>query len=202
MAGIDKIVSAIKIAADQEAEAIIHEAKSKAEDLIKMTEEECRIYIEEENQKSDKKVELAKSRYASQCDQEAKLIKLAAKQKIIENALNAAKAHLEQAEPAEYFKTLLGLLEKAVQKGEGEILLSEKDIKRLPSDFEAKAGEIAAAKGGKLKLAASPASIDSGFILRYGQIEENYSLTALFDENHDRLQDKVNEVLWRKDTEN
>lgn len=88
------------------------------------------------------------------------------------------------------------LLTKAVHSGAGEILFSEKDLKRLPATFAKEIAEIAGKNGGSLKISDKPAAIDNGFILSYGGIDENCSLKALFAEKHDQLQDKAHASLW------
>ena len=51
-------------------------------------------------------------------------------------------------------------------------------------------------KGGSLTLSDDTADIDSGFILRYGGIEENCSLKALFADRQEELQDLVHKLLF------
>ena len=65
----------------------------------------------------------------------------------------------------------------------------------MPSDFEEKIIAAAAEKGGSLVL-SKERSIEDGFILVYGGIEENCTLKALLDAKKDELQDKVNEILF------
>lgn len=196
MAGIEKIIDSIKSSADAEAAAIISDAEKKAEEFLEKARKECVVYTVEENARSDKKIELAGHRYGAQSEQAAKLIKLKAKQNIIENVINKALNKLENAEAEDYFDYMLKLIGKAAESGDGVLFMSDKDLKRIPKDFPEKAAKAAADKGGTLKVSDKPAAIESGFILKYGQIEENYSLKALFEENHDRLQDIVNSILW------
>ena len=56
--------------------------------------------------------------------------------------------------------------------------------------------EDVAIAGGSLTVSPEAAPIDNGFILKYGGIEENCSLRALFSSMKDQLQDKVNAALW------
>ena len=62
--------------------------------------------------------------------------------------------------------------------------------------FAAVVNGIASEKGGSLRVSEEAAPIENGFLLKYGGIEENCSLKALFTSMRDRLQDKVNEALW------
>lgn len=196
MAGIEKIISSIKESAETKAAEIISEAEAKAADLLEKTKKECVVYSVEENAKSDKKIELAVKRYNAQNEQAAKLIFLNARQSMIESTISKALESIEKAPAEEYFDMLLKLIEKSSGKGNGELYMSQDDINRLPAGFEASAAKIAAAKGGTLRIAGASQDIKSGFILKYGQIEENCTFKALFEENHDKLQDIVNSILW------
>ena len=62
-------------------------------------------------------------------------------------------------------------------------------------NFEKKINEAAEAKGGQLSICRKSAKIDNGFILVYGDIEENCSLKAIFDAKHDELTDLVHRVI-------
>ena len=51
---------------------------------------------------------------------------------------------------------------------EGDIYFSSADLKRLPAGFEKEIEEIAAKKGGVLRLAKESKNIEGGFVLVYG----------------------------------
>ena len=51
-------------------------------------------------------------------------------------------------------------------------------------------------ENGSLTVSRTPADIENGFVLRYGGIDENCSLRALFEEKRETLQDIVNKILW------
>ena len=91
---------------------------------------------------------------------------------------------------------IAALLKKNVHAGEGELCLSAQDLQRIPEGFMKKAADIAAAAGGSLTLSDRPAGIPNGFILRYGGVEENCSLDALFAQTRDMLRDRVSSLLW------
>ena len=84
---------------------------------------------------------------------------------------------------------IASLLTKNALAIDGEILFGKNDLSRIPSDFEKRIEDIAKEKGGSLKLVKEPAPISDGFILRYGMIEENCTLKALFETNKNRLKD-------------
>ena len=58
------------------------------------------------------------------------------------------------------------------------------------------AGEIAAGKGGSLKVSRETRDIPNGFVLVYGGVEENCTLKAMFEAKRDELADKVNHLIF------
>lgn len=196
MAGVEKLTAYIEEEAKTEASRIIDEANKASEDALKKAREEIEKEAQASKANADLKSQNKKVRFDSQCAQEEKLILLKKRQEIIDGILDKALLKLEALPDGEYFEMLLKLLDKSLEKGDCEMLLSEKDLKRVPSGFEEKANAKAAALGGSLKLSDEPAKIGSGFVLRYGFIEINSSLKAIFDDRRDELQDTVNSILW------
>ena len=91
---------------------------------------------------------------------------------------------------------LLKLVGKYALAQDGVICFSAKDLERLPSGFEEQAGEIAAGKGGSLKVSRETRDIPNGFVLVYGGVEENCTLKAMFEAKRDELADKVNHLIF------
>ena len=71
----------------------------------------------------------------------------------------------------------------------GTMLLSEKDFKRCPSDFASRLGS-------NISIEGSSAVTDGGFILKYGDVEINCTLGALFTAYADELKAKASEILF------
>ena len=107
-----------------------------------------------------------------------------------------AKAELKGLETGAYFDMILKLAVKSAQPGVGELLLSKKDLERLPEGFEDRLNASLKDKGAVLHISGDTRDIDGGFVLTYGGIEENCSIDALFDAAHEVLQDKVQEILF------
>jgi V/A-type H+-transporting ATPase subunit E len=51
-------------------------------------------------------------------------------------------------------------------------------------------------EGASLTLSEKTAAIDGGFLLIYGEIEENCSFDALFSASRENMQDQVNAFLF------
>ena len=82
------------------------------------------------------------------------------------------------------------MLEKYASGKKGLLYFSGTDLKRLPADMNS----IAA--GYNLEISKEPADIDGGFILSYGDIEENCSFDVLIESSKEELQDKIGQILW------
>ena len=123
---------------------------------------------------------------------------LAAKQEMISGLIEKARETLLNMEDREYFALIEKMAECFLLSGEGEICFSEKDLGRLPKDFEDTLQKAAGKKGGTIKLSQHPVSISGGFVLVYGGVEENCSFEALFAARRDELSDKVSGLLFGK----
>ena len=196
MAGVDSIVNEILREAKEKAERQLAEARAEADKKIAAAEQENADFLAKAAAKADEEAENVIVRAKSASGLRRRQALLVAKQDIIEGLIGKAYELLDQQPDGDYFSMIKKLLAKAVHSGDGEILFSEKDLKRLPETFAKEIAEIAGKNGGSLKISDKPAAIDNGFILSYGGIDENCSLKALFAEKHDQLQDKAHASLW------
>ena len=171
--------------AQKEAAQIRSEAEKKAGDSVERIRRE-----------SDARLADSKSRAQSAAALTKRQLLLQEKQNLIGEVLEKAKETFLALPEAEYFDTLLALLKKNALSEQGEILLNERDRKRLPADFEKKAEEAAKAKGGSLRISEKTREIDGGLILVYEGIEQNCSVDALFETNIEMLQDKIQNILF------
>ena len=114
---------------------------------------------------------------------------------ILNDIISAAYLEIEKFSDEEYFAMLKKLCIKNVQTGECEMHLSGYDIGRLPDDFEMSINSEIYEKGA-VHISTTPADIENGFILSYGDIEINCTLKAVFDENMDSLKDMLSTALF------
>ena len=195
MAGVDKIVEKIMSKAEAQAQEILAEAKTRADGITADYKAAAAADVEKAAARSKASVESYGSKVQSTIDLNRRQAFLMAKQEIISEMLEKAYQKLAAAPDAEYFEMLLTILKQNVQPQDGMIALSAKDQERMPADFEQKAGAIAQAAGGNLKLSGQTAKIENGFVLVYGDIEENCSLQAIFDARKEELVDLVHGIL-------
>ena len=201
MSGLDKIV-----------EEIHRQADAQANEILKQADEYCQAYMEDAQKKVEnevlefeKKAQAQRTLYEEKTKSGGEFMErnslLKARQQCINDVIHQAKEKIKNLSDEEYFNLLEKILESNIQEGEGIMCLSEKDLNRLPVDFENRIKEIADKAGGKLTVSKESAAIQDGFILVYGEIEENCTLKALFDANIDKLKDIANKELFGFGTE-
>lgn len=198
MAGIDAIVEAIAQEAESSAKQVVADAEAEARGLVDDAKASAARYLEDEAAKLEDDGELARQRTKSRCDMIVSQRRLAGKQELVQSAIDRAKAELASLPDEEYFSTLLGLVGTHALAEDGQMLLSERDIVRMPSDFPWKVDGVAKGAGGSLDVEKADFSIEAGFVLRYGMIDVSCTLDALFAEHADELRDRAAELLFRE----
>ncbi len=197
MTGLEKILKAIEDDAQAGADTVIAQAKREAETILANAkieaEAKCKVIAE----KSEADVKAALSRAESAAALQEKKTLLDAKQQIISNIIASARKRLDELSNSEYTKVILSMVKKYAHNKQGKILFSAADRARLTDDFPVKVTEALAEKAGAgLDMVQEEPSFEGGFLLVYGDIEENCSFDALFAEERDILQDKVNALLF------
>lgn len=197
MTGLDKILKHIEEDAAASVQAILDKAKEEADGIMAAGREEGQRRCEDIRKQSELEIKSIKSRgHSAVLLQEKKLI-LEAKQQIISDIIQKAQDLFLNQSDEEYFNTIKKMIIKYALPQEGTILFSKKDYNRLPEQFENKINvNLMDTIGGTLTISEETIDINGGFILKYGNIEENCSFDALFFAAKENLQDKVREVLF------
>lgn len=191
MSGLDKILEHINLDATNTAKELLEGAKAEALKIKETLEAEAKHTEQTINEQSKTAVETAKKRIESAADQKEKRMILEAKQAEIEKVLSASVEKMEGLDDKSYFATITKMISKYAHEGkEGTIAFGKKDLDRLPSDI------VDQLKNTGLTVADEAANIKSGFVLSYGDIEENCSFEALIDASKEILQDKIGQVLF------
>ena len=193
MTGLEKIVQQIRDEAQQAADAVTAQAKEEAGQLAAKAAEDARTQSGAilAKSKTDVQNHLAAARSAAELAQRRAV--LAAKQEIIGEAIESARQSIYKLPDSDYFALILKMISKFSLLQEGELLFSPADLGRLPASFET---SLAKSANGKLTVSRETRDIDGGFVLSYGGIEENCSIEALFYAARERLQDRVQELLF------
>lgn len=196
MAGIDNITNEILQEARDKADQITRQAQEKADQIRKdARDRSARTARSAQQAAAADRADLEK-RTSSAAQMNARQTRLSARQAVIDEVLRKAYERLDSQSDSDYFDMIGSLVAANVRGEKGQICFSERDLKRLPAGFDRKVSDIAAKKGGALSISRESEPIDNGFILKYGGIEENCTLEALFSQKRDLLRDSVNEILW------
>ena len=196
MSGLDNIVEEIRNQSKQEADEILKEADVFCKDYMNKIKKDVEVEVVSIEKKALADRKLYEEKTVSGMEFLERNSILRAKQQVIEQAIDKARESITGLNDEEYFNVLENLLRKNVQQGKGKICFSKKDLDRIPNGFEDRVKEIVAENQGELVIDKEPANIKDGFVLVYGEIEENCTLKALFDSNIDRIKDIANKQLF------
>ncbi len=190
MAGIDKILEHIKNEAETDVNKVIAEAKKEADNIISEAKKQSENQLKHQNAKNDVEYNDKIKRGESAAALKEKRMILEAKQNIIQKVIEESKNSLYKLSDNEYFEVIEKMAKKYSTGEKGMLLLNANDLKRLPADF----GKKIESTG--LEVSKETREIAGGFVLVYGDIEENCSFDALFLAEKENLQDKVGELLF------
>ena len=196
MSGLDNIVEEIRNQSKQEADEILKEADAFCKDYMNKIKKDVEVEVVSIEKKALADRKLYEEKTVSGMEFLERNSILRAKQQVIEQAIDKARESIAGLNDEEYFNVLEKLLRTNVQQGKGKICFSKKDLDRIPNGFEDRVKEIVAENQGELVIDKEPANIKDGFVLVYGEIEENCTLKALFDSNIDRIKDIANKQLF------
>ena len=198
MTGLEKIIKAIEADAQANASGILAEAKEEAEEILSLAKEEA----EQDKVKIAEKPAFETKAILSRAESSAKLLKrqmiLDAKQQVINDVITKARYKLTSLSDTDYFDIILQIVKKHAHAQAGMIMFSQADIDRMPKKFDKSIDTaIKGIQNASLTISKeNAAKLDGGFILVYGDIEENCSFEALFNDAREELQDKVNAFLF------
>ncbi len=195
MTGLDRIIEKILEQSQKNCDEIIKQASLEVKKIIS----EARAEANAESEKIISDAQKTASRKQAVSKSTAESITrnryLEIRNAILNDIISAAYLEIEKFSDEEYFAMLKKLCIKNVQTGECEMYLNGYDMGRLPDDFEMSINSEIYEKGA-VHISSTPADIENGFILSYGDIEINCTLKAVFDENMDSLKDMLSTALF------
>ncbi len=190
MTGLEKIIEHIRQDAQISANTIMKQGDDDVKELL--AEAEANLENEklklEEKKKNDVEQVLSRGQSAAKLMQRKMLLE--AKQQVIGEMIEAAKDSLYQMPDTDYFEVIYKVVEKNALNKAGEIVFSKRDLERVPAGFAEKL------KTQGLTISKESKEIDGGFLLLYGDVEENCSFDAMFMAAKETLQDEVRDLLF------
>ncbi len=191
MSGLNIITDAILEKARAEADEIIKAAEEKKSEIMAEVKVEaskkCKVILDE----AELKIKNIEANAKSSSEQQLSRDLLKRKAAFIAEAANEAKEKVYSMNDEEYNNILINLLKKFARAGKtGEIVFCDKDKARIS---EALKVEI---KNLNLEISAENVKIKGGFILKYGRVEENCSIEAIFHDKQEEITDFLNKELF------
>ena len=193
MSNDEKILSVIKKESEEKIKAlnddaekvyleITGEAVKKAEEIRRSGEH--KVQLQAEN--------LLKA-FRSRAELERRNALLRTKRKEIEKTIGMIQKHIISMNEKDYFRFILRLA-KNLENTDGVMYFNSSDLKRMPKNFQM----ILEDHSINSKLSDTPDdSIDGGFILKNGDIEENMSISSLIEEKREKLEDLISSELFK-----
>ncbi|MEE1263213.1 V-type ATP synthase subunit E [Ruminococcus sp.] len=176
----DEAVKAIRLEADKSRDAVMAEADKEAQSRVKVIVE-----------KNEKKIRQTKAAAQSRSELEIRNALLRQRRREIDKTTAQLLDYFLGLPDGEYFQAIYRLAAQLKGKS-GEIMLNNKDLQRLPQDFEGKIREA----GLDASVSSTPANILGGFVLKSGDIEENMDFRALINARRDEIEDLINRELF------
>ena len=189
MSGVEKIIARLNEETDAQCRETDFAARKKAAEIISRAQTEGNAEIKAAQEAAEKRGAQILAGAESLVTANGRKSRLAARVALIDEVIDRAYQNLHGLSDEAYFNALAGLAVKNKQEGVGEMLLCERDLRRMPRDFIDKLGY-------GVKVSPVPAPIEDGFILKYGEIEINCTFKALFAAADQELRAKANELLF------
>lgn len=196
MTGIDKIAAEIEESGRAAAAEALANARREAEAFSASEAARGEAERTAAAQETDARCRSIAERAASGAALRERRAVLAEKQRLLGETLERARQAALALPDDDYFALLLRMAKRYALGKSGEAAFSACDQKRMPKDFPAKLDAAAKELGGSLTVSKEPCDIDGGFVLLYGGMEENCSLTALFDANREDFLDAARAALF------
>ena len=195
MTGLDKILEKIAEESDAECKKILSDAKAQADKIIadarNGAREKANEITSQAKVQADNKLSVAKSSAESITRNRY----LSVKNAVINDIISASYEEIEKMSDEDYFNLLFKICEKNVETGECVMRLNERDIKRLPEDFEDRINSAVFEKAA-VQVSREPYNIENGFVLSYGDFEINCTVRSVFDSQMDKLKDLLSRKLF------
>ncbi len=196
MTGLDKILNEIQKESDDNTALIIRDAQSEAEEILSLAKTDTASAIKSIEDKTTALEADILSRSKSAGELSVRKAILLKKRQIINQIIEEAYGRLLALPDDEYFAFLIKALNKFAHDESGEILLNKRDKGRISSAFK-KAFEEK-----KLLLSTKDIKSEGGFILIYGNIEENCTFEAIIEAKREHLTDLVMQTVFNQEVEN
>lgn len=193
MNGGDKIIERIKADSKKTVDEIMARASDECAAIMQQAEKTADKNAAEISSKTAAKLKQIEASSKSRAELETRNALLKQRRNEIDKTVEALGNYLLNLGDNEYFDALYRLAAQLKGKS-GTVYLNQKDLNRLPSDFESKIGE----RGLDADVSKTPIDISGGFVLKSGDVEENMDINALIGSRRDEIEDLINRELFAR----
>ena len=193
MTGLQKIVAQIESDTDKICADIKARSDKRCEEILFDAKEKAQLVEQKGNLSAEKRYEDILARAKSSAELQSRASILMTKQKCIAEALSSARQYILNLDTKEYFDLIVKMVEVYSEDKKGEIRFSPRDLARIPDTLSENLIRYAKAP---LCISDTPADIDGGFIIVYGDIEVNCSFESLFLSRSEDFSDEVSRILF------
>lgn len=195
MNGIDEILKKIEDDSDYEIKKLISDAENDAKNYVSDETKKAKDNASEIIENAKKRADIIRKNAKSGYEFLIKKDELAKKSEITGSFLKDIENELKNLPEKEYFDLIKKLILKYAEKNDGELMLSEKDKKRMPKDFFKNVNDELKKDGRFLTLCNSDIDADGGFMIKYGEVYENCTFSALIEDNVEKIKDEIYKML-------
>lgn len=192
MSSGDKILNRISLDCDERISKINAETDEKCAQIMAQAKLDADKISAEIADRAQSKVKQMQAASKSRCDLETRNAFLKRRREEIDKTYSEILNKMKNLPDEDYFE-LIYTFAKKLNGMSGVVLLNEKDMNRLPKNFLASLEKC----GVKAELSKMPCDIESGFILKCGDIEENMDFSAILSEKRDAIEDFINQALFK-----
>ncbi len=198
MVEVKKITEKIIQEARLQAQMNIENAKREADKIIQEAQDEANKIISDGMDWVMEEAAEMKNRLISAAHMEAKKKKLQEKQNIIEETFKRTLEKIANLSNKEYQEILEKMIIQTVEKGEQELIISEKDEKRLDKDFIKNLNKQLNSKNidGNIILSSERRETGGGFILKKEDIEINNTFPSIIRMNRPQLEEEIIKIIF------
>ena len=191
MSSGDKILNRISLDCDERISQIGAETDEKCAQIMAQAKLDADKISAEIADRAQSKVKM-QAASKSRCDLETRNAFLKRRREEIDKTYSEILNKMKNLPDEDYFE-LIYTFAKKLNGMSGVVLLNKKDMNRLPKNFLARLEKC----GVKAELSKTPCDIESGFILKCGDIEENMDFSAILSEKRDAIEDFINQELFK-----
>lgn len=191
LGGLNSIIARIREEAHEAAERTIAAAQESAESIIREAEAEAQRITAEAELKAQKMLSAAEERAGSAAEHRLAQGMLRQRQEILSEYISKAAVNIRSIGSDEYFGLCERFMRRCGKNAEGTLLMSESDIGAMPRSFK----HFLKKEFPELEIEPSD-RVSSGFIIKYGDIEENCTTEALIESSLDRIKEELYRQLF------